>query len=322
MFDFLNLTIGSTGKIVAKLQGWLNELLKLKPPLDTNGFFDPKTGAAVRAFQQRNNIPVGHQPVVGVKTWKLIGRKLGERRIFDDPDVPPALKKIMAADIIAHPGALKIDKTVFRFLYRAQVRKDFVAKLNDDNLDLLLGFMEADPDLNDLRWLAYMLATALMECGPDFGPKSEHACNDTTGCVPLKDNPRTYGDPRICPNLLKKPAQPCPAGKKTHTYFGRGYAQLTHFGNYVKLSDKLNLGDRLVHFTELANDPPISYRIMSVGMREGLFTGAKLGDFISGAKCDYRSARAIINPGDQVTFALGNELATIFEEIFEASVIA
>src|SRR5215471_9837920 len=107
MFDFLNLTTGSSGKIVEKLQGWLNELLKLKPPLEVTAFFDPKTGAAVRKFQQQNNIPIGRQPVVTIKTWKLIGRKLGERRIFDDPDVPPALKKIMAADVIANPGRSK-----------------------------------------------------------------------------------------------------------------------------------------------------------------------------------------------------------------------
>jgi len=58
MFDFLNLTTGSSGKIIEKLQGWLNELLKLKPPLEVTGFFDPKTGAAVRKFQQQNNIPI------------------------------------------------------------------------------------------------------------------------------------------------------------------------------------------------------------------------------------------------------------------------
>src|SRR6266436_6180092 len=124
MFDFLNLTTGSSGKIVEKLQGWLNELLKLKPPLEVNGFFDTKTGAAVKNFQQLNNLPVNREPVVSFKTWRTLGRELGERRIFNDPDVPPPLKKIMAGDVIAQPGSLKIDKTVFKFLYRARVRKD------------------------------------------------------------------------------------------------------------------------------------------------------------------------------------------------------
>jgi hypothetical protein len=182
--------------------------------------------------------------------------------------------------------------------------------------------METDKGVDDLRWLAYMLATALMECGPDFQPRSENGCNQTTGCIPTPTNARNYGKPRTCPNLLKKPAQPCPAGKKTHTYYGRGYAQLTHFGNYQKLSDRLGLGDQLLHFPERANQPDISYNIMSVGMREGLFTTRRLADYISGTRCDYRSARAIINPGDQVTYSLGNELATIFEDIFEASVIS
>ena len=147
MFDFQNLTFGSSGKIVEKLQGWLNELLKLKPPLDVNGFIDAKTSAAVRRFQQQNNLPVNREPVVSIKTWRLLRSKLGERRIFNDPDVPPPLKKIMAGDVVAQPGDLKIDKTVFKFLYRLRVRKDFVAKLNDDNLDRLLGFMEKDKDV-------------------------------------------------------------------------------------------------------------------------------------------------------------------------------
>ena len=282
MFDFQNLTLGSSGKIVEKLQGWLNELLKLKPPLEIKGFFDTKTGAAVKRFQQLNNLPVNREPVVTFKTWRTLGRKLGERRIFNDPDVPPPLKKIMAGDVIAQPDSLKIDKTVFKFLYRARVRKDFVAKLNDDNLDLLLGFMEKDNEVADLRWLAYMLATALMECGPDFQPRSEDACNETTGCIPTPTNPRNYGKPRVCPSLLKRPKQPCPAGKTTHTYYGRGYAQLTHFGNYQKLSERLGLGEQLIHFPERANRPDIAYKIMSVGMREGLFTGHSIRIFPRG----------------------------------------
>jgi putative chitinase len=121
---------------------------------------------------------------------------------------------------------------------------------------------------------------------------------------------------------LKTPPRPCPAGKKTHTYYGRGYAQLTHFRNYQLLSERLGLGDQLIHFSERANQPDISYNILSVGMREGLFTGHRLRNYISGPKCDYRSARAIINPGGKLTYDLGQELATIFEEVFEASVIS
>jgi len=322
MFDFLNLTTGSSGKIVEKLQGWLNELLKLKPPLNVNGFFDPKTGGALRRFQQLNNLPIGPQPVVSIRTWRMIGWKLGKRRILEDPDVPEPLKKLMAVDVIAKPGNLKIDKTVFRFLYGLRVRKSYVRKLNEQNLDLLLSFMEKDTAVDDLRWFAYMLATVLIECGAAFRPISEDGCNDTTGCVPIRTNPRNYGKPTPCPNLLRKPAQPCPAGKKTHTYYGRGYVQLTHLRNYKKLSDRLGLGDQLVHFPERAIQPDISYNVMSVGMREGLFTRHRLSDYISGKRCDYRSARAIINPRDQITYELGNELATIFEEIFETSVIS
>ena len=38
---------------------------------------------------------------------------------------------------------------------------------------------------------------------------------------------------------------------------------------------------------------------MSYGMRNGSFTGKKLGDYINDAGCDYRNARKIINALDQ-----------------------
>ena len=320
---------GSRGPMVAKLQGWLNELLKLRPPLNVNGFFDQKTAAAVRRFQQQNKISVNLNPVVGFNTWKEIGKKLGQTRIFADSDLSRELKKIMAPDVIASPGNMRIDKVVFRFLFRLRFPKKIVDKLDDDNLDRLLGFMEADTDVNDLRWFAYMLATVLLECGPDFLPKAEGGCNDTTGCSPIsqvingvrKVNNRDYGRPMACPNTRLRPPRPCPSGNKTHTYYGRGYVQLTRDSNYQSMSQRLGRGEELIHFPERVMQPDLAYTIMSVGMREGSFTRHKLSDFISGTKCDYRSARLIINPADTSTFDTGRNFATIFEGILEASVI-
>jgi hypothetical protein len=53
MFDFLNLTTGSSGKIVEKLQGWLNELLKLKPPLEVTGFLTRKQALPSANFSNK-----------------------------------------------------------------------------------------------------------------------------------------------------------------------------------------------------------------------------------------------------------------------------
>lgn len=49
----------------------------------------------------------------------------------------------------------------------------------------------------------------------------------------------------------------------------------------------------------------VAYRFMSVGMREGLFTGKKLGDYIDAQHCDYENARRIINGIDQAELIAG-----------------
>ena len=59
--------------------------------------------------------------------------------------------------------------------------------------------------------------------------------------------------------------------------------------------------------------PAIAYPIMSVGMRKGLFTGKKLGDYIGSSGCDYRNARRIINGVDQA--ARIAEYATTIEAV-------
>jgi hypothetical protein len=59
------------------------------------------------------------------------------------------------------------------------------------------------------------------------------------------------------------------------------------------------LKNRLLYEPALALRPDVAYRIMSLGMRQGVFTGKKLGDYIHGAKADYVNARRIINGLDR-----------------------
>jgi hypothetical protein len=59
------------------------------------------------------------------------------------------------------------------------------------------------------------------------------------------------------------------------------------------------MGDQLVVNPDLTLQPTVAYRIMSLGMRNGYFTGKKLSDFINQNSCDYINARRIINSTDQ-----------------------
>ncbi len=355
MEDFQNLSYGSSGKVVVRLQTYLNEILHLKPPLTASGDFDQATGRAVIQFQRKRHLPVHHVPVVGYDTWKAIGSAIGQPRVTADPDLPKPLKAVMAPDdlswrdpppmpdpgcyginwtlgcdpvkwygplmrrALASVGAIVIDKTSFLLMYQLKF-KTSLDDASSANLTRLLEFMEKDGAVKDLRWYAYMLATVRIECGKDFLPRGEGGC-DETGCTPItqvirgvsRTNNRTYGRPVACGT----PAQPCPAGKTSHTYWGRGYVQITGRDNYAKMSKRLGMGDTLLHAPERVMEPEMAYQIMSVGMREGLFTGKKLSDFINWKKLNYFDARNIINPADTSTFPVAERFAKGFQEILE-----
>ena len=80
---------------------------------------------------------------------------------------------------------------------------------------------------------------------------------------------------------------------------GRGYVQITGRNNYTKFGRLL--GVDLVNDPDLALGPVVAWDILSLGMREGLFTGVKLSDYIpldDQLPADYYDARRIINPGE------------------------
>ena len=167
-------------------------------------------------------------------------------------------------------------------------------------LDELLGAAEGDPQITDLRWLAYMLATVKHECAGHWLPIEEFG----------KGQGRKYG---VAVTVRD------PAGKSyTNVYYGRGYVQLTWDYNYRSMGEKLN--NRLLYEPQLALDPVVAYKIMSLGMRQGSFTGVGLAKYINADKCDYVNARRIINGTDQAQKIAG--YATKLESILRASVVA
>ena len=170
---------------------------------------------------------------------------------------------------------MKFDRKKFFDTYKAQ----FATKLTQgqvDGLEQLLSFLENDPELSDLRWVAYMMATVKHECADKWTPLEEFASGkqyegrDDLGNIQPGDGP---------------------------LYKGRGYVQITGRANYRKFSRLLNID--LINSPKLTLDPPTSYEIMSLGMRKALFTGRDLEDYIHNEVCDYRNARRIINGLDQ-----------------------
>jgi putative chitinase len=197
-----------------------------------------------------------------------------------------------------------INHTAFFNGYRSafgNIKQDMVT-----GIELLGRQMEADPEITDLRWAAYMLATVKHECANTWQPITERG--NKAYCS--KYEAGTAIGKRLGNTVMGD-------GWK---YRGRGYVQITGRANYDKLSKALQLpaDQNLVDYPDNALIPAVAYGIMSYGMRNGTFTGKKLHDYISGATCDYKNARRIINGLDQCDLIKG--YAEKFESILKASI--
>jgi putative chitinase len=172
---------------------------------------------------------------------------------------------------------VKIDKDKFLWLYQEQEFKQLEGAKEKGLIDLL-GFIESDDKVTDLRWIAYMLATTFHECAGTWQPIAEYG----------KGKGREYGKPD---------------SRTGKTYYGRGFVQLTWDDNYLTMGKLLNVD--LLNNPDLAMKPDIAYSIMSWGMRKGMFTGVGLSKYINSEKCDYIGARKIINGTDKAQLIAG-----------------
>ncbi len=200
---------------------------------------------------------------------------------------------------------MRIDHTAFFNGYRSAYGKLTQGMVS--GLELLGRNMEADPALKNVQWAAYMLATVKHECADTWQPIVERG-------------PRAYFDKYETGTTTGRRLGNTEAGDG-YAYRGRGYVQITGRANYARMTQVLKLGADadLVADPEQALRPAIAYRIMSVGMIRGLFTGKKLADYISAGACDYRNARRIINGIDQAARIAG--YATTLEAIIRASIV-
>ena len=93
--------------------------------------------------------------------------------------------------------------------------------------------------------------------------------------------------------------------------------QLTGRRNYGKA--KALTGIDLLSEPDRANSPELAYQIAVQGMKDGWFTGKKLGGFIKdGQPPDYENARTIINGHDKAQNIA--DIARRFSEVLLAAV--
>lgn len=167
-----------------------------------------------------------------------------------------------------------------RVVFFARVRRVFGGQYTQgqvDGLNRLLDVWEQYRPFQDLRWLAYCLATSYHETAHTMHPVEE-----------IGGKNRSYGQPHPVTG---------------HRYYGRGDVQLTHYENYVRAGHEL--GVDLVGNPELAREPVTSARILFTGCRDGWFTGHKLGTHLTDAKTDWLRSRRIVNGTDRAAAIAG-----------------
>ena len=133
--------------------------------------------------------------------------------------------------------------------------------------------------VTDVGQIAYILATAGHEACADMSCRLEFASGEDY-------NNRLGNGPTEGP-----------------TYKGRGLVHITGKNHYRTFSKIVN--HDLVSDPKYAERTDVAIYIMVVGMRDGLFTGVKLSEYINGGQKDYYGARAIVNGTDMASKIAG-----------------
>ncbi len=183
---------------------------------------------------------------------------------------------------------MSIDRKKFFDSYRVQFYPT-LTQTQVDGYNAILNYWET-ASLQDLRWLAYALATAYHETGELIEPVREGFCKTDAGSIQAVTD--LYNRGIIGQNY----AAPESNGK---SYFGRGLVQLTFADNYKKMGEALGIGSQLYDNPSLALDLNTSVKILFKGMIDGLFTGHSLSDFFNSTTTDWVHARKIINGMDK-----------------------
>lgn len=182
-------------------------------------------------------------------------------------------------------------KTFFTYARRAPFGNRMTQK-QVDGLEAILDRWEREFSYLDIRFLAYILATAFHETGGRMQPVREgFASSDAQAAKILKNRIYAAPDERT--------------GKR---YYGRGHVQLTWYANYDKMGKLLGLD--LVNNPDLALDPEVSTRILFEGMLKGVsgrgdFTGKSLETYFNATTDDPVGARRIINGTDKAQLIAG-----------------
>lgn len=181
-------------------------------------------------------------------------------------------------------------KTVFDAV-RADLFGGRMAGTQVAGIEAILDAWEATRAGGDLRWLAYMLATAFHETAATMQPVRETlAASDAAAAARLES---AWARGRM--GSVKTPYWRADAEGKY--WLGRGLVQLTHKANYERMSRETGID--LVADPGRAMEMDVAVAILFAGMEKGLFTNRRLADYFGAGRADWTQARRIINGLDR-----------------------
>lgn len=179
-----------------------------------------------------------------------------------------------------------VDKASFFDKIKSNGLFKTLTQLQVDSIDAICNEIEAQ-QVTDARQQAYIFATAYWEAHNPRKPELR--------LTPMKEfGGETY---------LKS--------KKYYPYFGRGFSQLTWDYNYKKEGLRLSLP--LLEQPDLMLNLPTAANSHVYCMKNGIYTGKKLIDYINADTCDFLNARRIINGKDKAA-----EIASIAQKFLAA----
>lgn len=201
--------------------------------------------------------------------------------------------------------------TLNRKTYFDHVRKNpFGGRLSVEQVsgqESILSAWESAPQSDDVRWLAYALATTFHETGGTMQPIVENL-NYSTASRLRAVWPSRFPTEASAKPYVKNPqalANKVYGGRLGNTgpndgwlYRGRGFVQITGKSNYQKATKKLRAMGHDVDFVaepDSVRSLAYSAMILLVGAAEGWFTGKSLRDYFGPGRNDPKNARAIIN---------------------------
>lgn len=186
--------------------------------------------------------------------------------------------------------ARRFDRDAFFASVRESLYDGQANAAAEANMNVILDYWLAHHGRRPAAQLAYILATVRHEVGPNMVPVRETFA-DTDAKARERLAAKAYAQPE---------------GELGHSYYGRGYVQLTWHKNYARQQEKLGLP--LVQQPDLALDTAIATRILFEGMLDGDYNpyGHGLGHYVNAKKRDFRGARYTVNLQDRADLIAGH----------------